>query len=74
LEIDLIISKGPRDTPRLVEIRSKNLPDEADVKPLCKAKELFPDAELFCLAQNSREYQVSGVSVLPWREGIARIL
>ena len=74
LEIDLIISKGPRDTPRLVEIKSKNLPDEADVKPLCKAKELFPDAELFCLAQNSREYQVSGVSVLPWREGIARIL
>ena len=74
LEIDLILSKGPRDTPRLVEIKSKSLPDESDVQSLIKSKELIPNAKLYCLAQNTREYQIGEVVVLPWREGLSRVL
>ena len=74
LEVDLIISKGPRDTPRLVEIKSKSRPEHSDVANLIAAQKLLPAAKLFCVAPCERPFDIGEVSVLPWKEALHTLL
>jgi predicted AAA+ superfamily ATPase len=74
VEADLIISRGPRDTPRMIEIKSKNSPDEADLKQLFIAHALLPESKAYCICTTPRAYMLRDVTVLPWQTGIHTIL
>lgn len=74
MEVDLILTRGPRDAPRAVEIKSESSPKESDLKGLMAFASENKNANLFCLCQTSRKYSLGPVQVLPWHKGIEMLL
>ena len=73
-EVDLILSRGPSDAPRAIEIESDNAPTAEDLKGLRLFAEDHPHAKLYCLCQTPSKYTLGDISVLPWREGVNIVL
>jgi predicted AAA+ superfamily ATPase len=74
MEVDLVLSRGPNDQPRAVEIKSNSSPDAADIKDLQAFASENTDARLFCLCPTTRKYSLGGVTILPWQKGIEVVL
>jgi uncharacterized protein len=72
LEVDLVLSRGVRDTPKAIEIKSAPLPRE--FSGLRSFKASHPNATLFCIADCARAYQVDDVRVVPWRDAAELLL
>lgn len=73
-EIDLILSRGPGDSPRAIEIKSEQFPTDKELKILNSVKEEYPSAKLFCLCNTTQRTIKKGVEILPWREGVLEVL
>jgi len=73
-ELDLIVSRGPNDTPRAVEIKSKVTPNSEDLKKLAKLSAENKNFKSYCLCQTPRAYSVGKIKVLPWHSGIKEVL
>ena len=69
-EVDLIMTRGPSDAPKAIEIKSGSMPKESDLKGLLAFAKENEKAQLYCLCRTPREYSVGNVTVLPWQEGI----
>ena len=74
LEVDLIVSRGPRDIPRAVEIKSEESPNSTSLSALGAIRNYIPQAKLYCLCTTPKSYRIGEIKVLPWQEGIAQVL
>ena len=74
LEVDLVLTRGPQDTPRAIEIKSQSSPGESDLKGLRAFASENNTAELFCLCRTTHKYSLGPIQVLPWQEGIKALL
>lgn len=70
--VDLIIER-PGKPLAIIEIKSATQIQKRQLSPLISMKKSFPEAEFFCLSQNSSAEDFEGILVTPWREGLARI-
>ncbi|MBI4669036.1 MAG: ATP-binding protein [Elusimicrobia bacterium] len=73
LEVDAVLSRGAAQRPIAVEIKSKEAPQETDLHALKSFQSENKAALLYCLSDSPRTYKTGGVTVYPWREGLARI-
>lgn len=73
-EIDLVIDRGLHQPPFAIEIKSGEIVDEHDVKPLLTFADEHPNAELFCINRSTVPTRIGRVEVLPWQTGITDIL
>lgn len=73
-EVDLILARGPADIPRAIEIKSVANIELKDLKGLLAFKQEHPESRLYCLCQTTASYRVGEVDVLPWQEGISKIM
>ena len=74
MEVDLVLTRGPNDVPRAVEIKSQASPKESDLKGLMAFASEHNKANLFCLCQTPRQYALGPIRVLPWQKGIEALL
>ena len=73
LEVDLILSKGPREAPIAIEIKSSVAPLEQDLHGLKSFQTENTTARLICLSNTPQAYKLGQIDVLPWQEGIKAI-
>jgi predicted AAA+ superfamily ATPase len=73
-EVDLILARGPGDTPRAIEFKSARDINESDLKGLMAFKREYPNSQLFCLSQSTAEFKIGEILILPWESGIKRVL
>ncbi|MBK8870522.1 MAG: ATP-binding protein [Elusimicrobia bacterium] len=73
VEVDVVLSRGPSDRPIAVEIKSSATPNSKDLRGLHSFKSENKHARLFCLCQTPRPYEIDGVKILPWTEGLATL-
>lgn len=71
-EIDLVIDR-PGIKRAIVEIKSSTQVREEDVSTLKRFAADMGDVEAICLSQDSFPKKISGVTVLPWREGLVEL-
>lgn len=71
-EIDLIIER-PGKSPLLVEIKSSERVDPADLRNLRELGKDIRAGERLVLCRENAPRELDGISVLPWREGLRRI-
>lgn len=72
LEVDLIIARSSTKPVAAVEFKSSSAPDDDDLEGLLSFAEDYPKVPLYCFANAPSAYELpSGVTVLPWREGLA---
>lgn len=74
IEVDIILSRGPSSSPIAIEIKSDSAPKEEDIYPLKSFKSENKNARLICLCTTPESYKIDDILVLPWQEGISRIL
>ena len=74
LEVDLVLTRGPQDTPKAIEIKSQSSPGESDLKGLKAFASENNRAELFCLCRTTHKYSLGAIQVLPWQEGVKALL
>lgn len=72
-EIDLIVER-PGQRTAIVEIKSSTHVSASDIGKLSRFKKDFPNCEAIIISDESMARHVDGVEVLPWREGIARVV
>lgn len=72
-EIDLIIERPGLPTV-ILEIKSSEHVIDAEIKKLARFIKDFPKCEVIILCNERMPREVMGVEVLPWREGIKRII
>lgn len=70
--VDLIIER-PGKPLAIVEIKSTIQVQKRHLSPLTSMRKNFPEAQLFCLSQDSTAQDFDGILVHPWREGLACI-
>ena len=68
VEVDLVLTRGPNDIPKAIEIKSQSSPKKSDMKGLIAFASENKKAELFCLCQTPRKYSVGPVQVLSWKK------
>lgn len=73
-EIDLLCSHSRFQDPIAVEIKSKDRPQEQDVKHFQVFHQDYPKAKKYCLCTSPHAYHIGDVEVLPWQMGIQKIL
>ena len=73
-EVDLILSKGPSDKPKAVEIKSSEAVEKKDLTGLKSFKSDNPNAKLYCLCRTPRRYKIGDIEIYPWEEGILKLL
>lgn len=72
-EIDLIVERPGHPT-AIIEIKSSNHVDDAEIGKLSRFKKDFSKAEAIIISTETMARTVEGVEIFPWREGIARVL
>lgn len=72
-EVDLVLSRGPSDRPRAIEIKSDSAPTEAGLRGLLSFRTENPSADLLCFCTTPRAYQLGDIKVLPWQEGLLEL-
>jgi uncharacterized protein len=73
MEIDLVIETPNRET-FLVEIKSANEINNRHLTNLRHFAADFPGSTLYCLSMDPTARYVDGIHILPWQEGISRIM
>lgn len=71
-EVDLVIER-PGQSTILVEIKSSQRVDDADLRHLSAFVRDIPDAQAFCLSHEPRPRKVNDIHIVPWREGLEEI-
>jgi len=72
LEVDLILSKGPRFKPIVIEIKSKKQVTRSDLKGLFEfAKE--NNCICYVFYNSPKAYKIDNILILPWKEGMKKI-
>lgn len=72
-EIDLIVERPGLPTV-IVEIKSSQRVDDADIGKLSRFRKDFPKCEAFIISDESMPRIVDHVEILPWRDGITRVI
>ena len=73
-EIDLILQRGPFDTPIGIEIKSSLAPTAEDVSSLKYLKAENKNARLIVLCRSKEFYKEEGIEFYPYQMGIREIL
>jgi predicted AAA+ superfamily ATPase len=73
-EVDLLCSKSTFEDPIAVEIKSASAPTAHDFRHLKSFAREYPKTALYCLCTTPFPFKLEGVEVLPWQEGILKIL
>lgn len=73
MEVDLVIRRGSSPV-TAIEIKSSTQPGAADLKGLRAFLSEYPKAQPLLLCRTPRAYEIDGIRILPWAEGIAEIL
>lgn len=71
-EVDLIIER-PGKIPLLVEIKSSEQVDAADLKSLERVAQDFGPCEPLCLSRDKTPRKIGNTSILHWQEGLKMI-
>lgn len=71
-EVDLIIER-PGKFPLLIEIKSSESVDSAEVKSLERIAKDFGVCECLCFSRDKTRRKVGNTLILPWQEGLAYI-
>ena len=69
IEIDLIVQR-PGQPLLLIEIKSSDNVQQAQLKNLTRVKSEWPQAEAICLSQDLSKKRIGDITVWPWQEGI----
>lgn len=70
--VDLLMER-PGKPLAIVEIKSATQVQKRHLSSLISMKKSFPEADLFCLSQDSSAQDFDGILAYPWREGISHI-
>ncbi len=73
IEVDIIMSRGIKESPIAIEIKSHIAPMEKDLHALKSFKSENQNAVLYCLSNSANAYSLGDIKVFPWREGIKKI-
>ncbi len=73
LEVDLILQKSFQTAPVAIEIKSNEAPEEKDLRALLAFQSENPEASLVCLCRTPHPYQLKGIDILPWAQGLESI-
>jgi len=68
-EIDLIIDR-PGEPLAIIEIKSTSKIEKNDFQTLIEFKRSLPNAEAFCLSQDTYERVDSEINIMPWQKGL----
>lgn len=71
-EVDLIIERPGRPL-AIVEIKSTTQIQQRHLSSLVAMKTTFPEAEFFCLSQDSNAQDFAGILACDWKDGLKRI-
>ena len=71
-EIDLVVER-PGKASLLIEIKSSEHVDSAEIKPLERVAKDFDACECLCLSRDKISRKVGHTLILPWQEGLAHI-
>ncbi len=71
-EVDVIVER-PGQRTLLVEIKSGDRMDRADLRHLLPLARDIPGAEAICLCQEPAPRVMDGIRIFPWRQGLAEI-
>jgi predicted AAA+ superfamily ATPase len=74
MEVDLLLQKSPSTPPVAVEIKASEHVEESDLRGLKSFGAENPKARMFCLCQTNVSFRLGDIEVLPWREGVDRML
>ena len=74
MEVDLVLSRGPNDSPLAIEIKSHSSPRESELKGLLAFAQENKRARPICLCQTPRKYSLGAIEVWPWQEGVEQIM
>lgn len=69
-EIDLILQKRADTNPIALEIKSAETPDPTEIKTLTRFKDRYPKSRCLVLCRTPRAYDVGGIEILPFVDGI----
>lgn len=73
LEVDLILSRGPSESPIAIEIKSKGSPMEHELHALRSFKLENKNAILYCICLSPRPYRLGDITVYPWDKAMDEI-
>ncbi len=74
LEVDLIIHRGSSRPLVAIEIKSSQNPKSNDLRSLKSFLSEYPNAKPFIFCLTPRPYEMDGIPILPWQEGIKLLL
>ena len=69
----IIRSRGIKEAPIAIEIKSDDAPQEKDLKALRSFKTENKNAILYCFCNSPRAYNLGDIEVLPWHEGFSKV-
>ena len=72
--LDLILQKGPFDTPIGIEIKSAEAPTAGEVSSLYNLRKENSNARLVVLCRCKEAYTDGGIEFLPYSTGIEQLL
>jgi len=72
-EVDLIVER-PGKAPLLIEIKSSEQVDKAEIKSLERIAKDFGKCECICLSRDKVRRQSGNTLILPWQEGLKKAL
>jgi uncharacterized protein len=72
LEIDVVIDR-PGDTPVLIEIKSKNLITEKDIKNLHTFQSELKRCPAYCLSMDTIRKKIGNIECVYWNDGLKEI-
>jgi len=72
-EIDLVLERPGSDR-IFIEIKSSEKIEATDISTLVTFSKELPETRCYCLCQISRPTSIGNVQVMPWKEGICKVL
>ena len=72
-EVDLILSRSPKDTPIAIEIKSSKKVEKRELSALRAFKADNPNSKPICFCRTPRSYQIDDIEILPWQEGLEQL-
>ena len=73
LEVDLVLTRGSRQRPLAIEIKSSESPKTKDIHALKSFLSDNPASDSMVLSNSPRAYDIDGIPVYPWQDGIEKL-
>jgi predicted AAA+ superfamily ATPase len=73
-EVDLLLSRGPGDTPTAIKIKSDSNPEPGSLRGLLSFRNEYPEAKLYCLCNTTADFIKDGIRFVNWRSGVREAL